>query len=477
MLQIRLSKPASENGGGAKSLPPDTVTVACPDHLVLADLPVAKSLGSVNAASLLKTVGRRSRRQLGERVHFCVRCDFPIAIYGRLSPCDHAFCLDCSRSDSLCYLCDERIQKIQTIKLMEGIYICAAPHCLKSFLKKSEFESHIHENHSDLLHQTAEKDGNASESACARKPAASESTVQAPPRPLFSPSSGSQVHDREDKAHHSQTRDQQPPRPVMQPKPPPFTGSIQNHQLEQSDSNPPPGFERPGMQNRLPQQGFDTQVHFPDKQQGIMGGSPFPEYPMQMPQPHGFAVPMNSNPGLAPQFGYNQFAPDGAQPFYSAASTPEMGGSEQGSLLGFPPGAAGNMNFPENYPRQWNMGPAAGQPPPDGFVSGTDPQGRAVFFQGDYGRNNGVMPSNLPPPPSTNRGMEGGLSSNSMDTRDNNKGILMPPQPMSLPPPPPLPHHMSQHQRGGRHYSGDAHDGQGYRWQHEKRDSFGSNQD
>ncbi|KAK4359179.1 hypothetical protein RND71_021408 [Anisodus tanguticus] len=481
MLQIRLSKPASESGGGAKSLPPDTVTVACPDHLVLADLPVAKSLGSVNAASLLKTVGRRSRRQLGERVHFCVRCDFPIAIYGRLSPCEHAFCLDCSRSDSLCYLCDERIQKIQTIKLMEGIYICAAPHCLKSFLKKTEFESHIHENHSDLLN-TAEKDGNASESVSARKAAASESTVQAPPRPLFSPSSGSQVHDREDKAHHSQTRDQQPPRPVMQPKPP-FTGSIQNHPLEQqSDSNPPPGSERPGMQNRLPQQGSDTQGHFPDKQQGIMGGSPFPEYPMHMPQPHGFAVPMSPNPGLAPQFGYPQFAPDGPQPFYSAASTPEMGGSEQGSLLGFPPGAAGNMNFAENYPRpSWNMGQPVGQfeqtavqPPPDGFVNAADPQGRAVFFQGDYGRNTGVMPSNLPPPPSANRGMEGGQSTNSMHTRD----ILMPPQPMSLPPPPPLPHHMSQYQRGGRRYSGDtSHNGQGYGWQHEKRDSFGSNQD
>lgn len=488
MLQIRLSKPANESGGGAKPLPSDTVTVACPDHLVLADLPVAKSLGSVNAASLLKTVGRRSRRQLGERVHFCVRCDYPIAIYGRLSPCEHAFCLDCSRSDSLCYLCDERIQKIQTIKMMEGIYICAAPHCLKSFLKQTEFESHIHENHIDLLHQTAEKDGNISVSASARKPAASESTVQAPPRSIFSPSSGSQVHDREDKAHHSQTRDQQPPRPVMQQKPP-FTGSIQNHPLEQqSDSNPPPGFERPGMQNRLPQQGFDVQGslrpdpgHFPEKQQGIMGSSPFPEYPMHMPQPHGFAVPISSNPGLAPQFGYPQFAPDGAQPFYGAAfemprsdSTPEMG-SEKGSLLGFPPGAAGNMNFPENYPRPWNMGQPVG-PSPDGFVSAADPQGRAVFFQGDYGRNASVMPSNLPPPSSANRGLEGGQSSNSMDTRDS-KGILMP-QPMSLPPPPPLPHHMSQLQRGGRHYSGDtSHDGQGYGWQHEKHDSFGSSQD
>lgn len=83
-MQIRLSKPASEGVAGTKSLPEETVTVACPDHLVLADLPVAKSLGSASETALLKNVGRRSRRQLGDRVHFCVRCDFPIAIYGRL---------------------------------------------------------------------------------------------------------------------------------------------------------------------------------------------------------------------------------------------------------------------------------------------------------------------------------------------------------------------------------------------------------
>lgn len=85
MLQIRLRSVQSvEGASGGKTVPVETVTVACPDHLILADLPVAKGLGSVTATSLVKTVGRRSRRQLGERVHFCVRCDFPIAIYGRL---------------------------------------------------------------------------------------------------------------------------------------------------------------------------------------------------------------------------------------------------------------------------------------------------------------------------------------------------------------------------------------------------------
>jgi E3 ubiquitin-protein ligase Hakai len=109
MLQIRLSKGSSTDnaatvgGGGAggaatvvgapsvktAAVGPgaaEGVTVACPDHLVIADLPVAKSIGAViaSATSAARTIGRRSRRPLGERVHICSRCDFPIAIYGRL---------------------------------------------------------------------------------------------------------------------------------------------------------------------------------------------------------------------------------------------------------------------------------------------------------------------------------------------------------------------------------------------------------
>ncbi|CAN6825988.1 unnamed protein product [Brassica oleracea] len=48
MLQIRLRRDSpTESGSGAKPSPAETVTVACPDHLVLADLPVAKGIGSV----------------------------------------------------------------------------------------------------------------------------------------------------------------------------------------------------------------------------------------------------------------------------------------------------------------------------------------------------------------------------------------------------------------------------------------------
>lgn len=385
--------------------------------------------------------------------------------------------------------CDERIQKIQTIKMMEGLFVCAAPHCLKSFLKKSDFVSHINENHADLLPPSAEKDGNDSEAISARKPAASDSTVQAPPRPSFS-GSNSQVHDRE--AYRMQSRDQPPTRPVMQPKGmPAFPGPIQNHLLEQqADNNAPPGFDRFGPQNRFAQQTFDSpsgmrqelgQVQ--DKQQGLVPESPFREYPMQPNQPPNFAVPINPNPAPA-QFGYPHFVPDGSQPFYGAyemarpESTPEVG-PEQGSLLGFPPGPAGGMNFGESYPRPWNMGPAVGSFDPsagpgtvDGFMSASDPQGRPASFQGDYGRNQGILPSNLPPS-SANKGMDSAQGGNSMDPRDG-KGILAP-QPVSLPPPPPpFAVHLPQAKRG-KFYSNEMNnDGQSFGWQNEKRDSFGS---
>nr|XP_043609877.1 E3 ubiquitin-protein ligase HAKAI homolog [Erigeron canadensis]XP_043609878.1 E3 ubiquitin-protein ligase HAKAI homolog [Erigeron canadensis] len=324
MLQIRLSNKATASETG--KLPSgETVTVACPDHLVLAELPVAKSLGYTNGVTPVKTVGRRSRRPLGERVHFCVQCDFPIAIYGRLIPCEHAFCLDCARSDSLCYLCDDRIQKIQTIKMMEGIFICAAPHCLKSFLKKSDFEAHVHAVHADLINSNPQKDVNESEAASTKKPTTSDSTVQAPtPRP---------VQDSEDRTPRPQP--QPPVRPLIQPNP-----------------NPPHGFDGPTPM-QIQQQNF--------------------EYPMNTLQPPNFVLPVNPHvmgPGL---FG---------QPLYPGQQASEAG-VEQGSLLGYPqpwnvgpngvlfdPSMMMNQGGffqggpPSNIPQGGNANPSLPPPPP-----------------------------------------------------------------------------------------------------------------
>ncbi|KAF4356975.1 hypothetical protein F8388_015951 [Cannabis sativa] len=484
MLQIRLSKTPSTDGAGcAKPMPVDTVTVACPDHLVLADLPVAKGIGAAIAASLVKSVGRRSRRQLGERVHFCVRCDFPIAIYGRLSPCEHAYCLDCARSDSICYLCDERIQKIQTIKIMEGIFICAAPHCLKSFLKRIDFESHIHENHAELLQLNPEKeDIIESEAQSVKQSSVSDSNLRAPLRPGFSPSSNSQLHDRDDKARRQQTREQSVTRPIIQPKQPQGFNQVQNNQSDLQPDYRHQGFDRPGPHNPFQQQNFDSPGAvkqesglYSDKQQGGLSETPFSEYPpMHAMQPPNYMMPMNSNQMMNPSlpFGYPPFPGDGSQPFYSAPydmtrqdSTPEKG-SEQGSLLGFPPGSAGNMHFQANYHQPWNAGqanmpsepPQAGQ---DSFTNMPDSQGKGPYYQGEFGRY---------PTPMANKGLE---PMQAGDPRDG-KGILAP-QPMSLPPPPPPPH-MSHQKR--KYYSGDmGRDGQSYGWQHENRDSFGSGQD
>ena len=85
--------------------------------------------------------------------------------------------------------------------MMEGILICVAPHCLKSFLKKADFESHIQDSHGSLLRPNADKeDGNESEAQSVRQSTASDSTARGPQRPVFSPGSNSQQHDLEDKS-------------------------------------------------------------------------------------------------------------------------------------------------------------------------------------------------------------------------------------------------------------------------------------
>ncbi|CAL9229135.1 unnamed protein product [Arabidopsis halleri] len=68
--------------------------------------------------------------------------------------------------------------------MMEGIFICAAPHCLRSFLKKLDFEAHVHELHGSLLQADAEKeDGNQSDvDSTMQQSSASESTLRGPLR-------------------------------------------------------------------------------------------------------------------------------------------------------------------------------------------------------------------------------------------------------------------------------------------------------
>lgn len=50
------------------------------------------------------SIGHVQRRLPGDRSHFCVSCSFPIAVYGRLYPCLHAFCLACASDMEECFL-------------------------------------------------------------------------------------------------------------------------------------------------------------------------------------------------------------------------------------------------------------------------------------------------------------------------------------------------------------------------------------
>ncbi|MFS8004789.1 putative transcription factor interactor and regulator C2H2 family [Helianthus anomalus] len=276
-IQLRNKAAAAGSGSGAKPATGETVTVACPDHLVLAELPVAKSIGSASGVTLVKTVGQKASRSLGKRVHICAQCDFPIAIYGRMIPCEHALCLDCARSGSTCFLCEERIQKIQTVKMMEGMFLCSAPLCLKSFLNKADFKAHVHAHHPDLCNSKTQKDGNEPVAANTKEPKISDSTVQAPlPRP---------AQDGEDRTQWSQLQPPAPFRPLTQPYP-----------------NPSNAIDRP------------TTMHMQ---------RPNLNYPMTGPQPSTFAVPKVMVPG---SFG---------QPFYAGQQVPEAG-VQQGSSLSYP---------------------------------------------------------------------------------------------------------------------------------------------
>jgi hypothetical protein len=49
--------------------------------------------------------GRLVQRAAGNRTHFCVVCLTPIAVYGRLLPCMHTFCLACATDMPQCRMC------------------------------------------------------------------------------------------------------------------------------------------------------------------------------------------------------------------------------------------------------------------------------------------------------------------------------------------------------------------------------------
>ncbi|CAN6463317.1 unnamed protein product [Victoria cruziana] len=405
-------------------------------------------------------------------------------------------------------VCDERIQKIQTIKMLEGIFICAAPHCLKSFLKRSLFEAHINETHADLLQLNADREEPTNENdsfmATSRPSSASSdlhpkppilpepSTSRAQSRPIAptSHNPGILASEREDKVRRSQSKEQLAPPPAMKQPPqlrPPLYGRPLDQQVDSAQQNfdrlpPPPPFGRfPQHQNN-----FDLPMGPPRKDSEL-----FPEK-QESPSVQDY-VPSQGQfpPALPPSYAYPPpvpVAPDGSsQPFYYDASRTDLPSSEgvpeqQGSLLGFPSVQhQGMYNFQDsNYSRPWNMGLASGQSTSyDGLPGIPGPQGsyipnqssdfpgpRVPFFQGDGGR---VMVAFT-----AGKASDSGGNASSVGGADyqEGKGVLAP-----LPPPPPLPLPPPHLKRGK--FGGPPHDSgrDGYGWQHHDKRSYSGSQD
>lgn len=340
-LTIRLSKGtgagavAGAAGDGSSSLgatgdgpavgSEPAVTVSCPDHLVLADLPVAKGLGSVSDITLVKVLGRKARRRLGDKVHFCVRCDFPIAIYGRLDPCEHIFCLTCARRDSTCYLCGERVLRIQRMEVLDGIFICGAPRCLRSFIKRQDFQLHVKESHVDLI-EPADDTEKTQHDVDFQKGASSEPQVQT--QALSRSPSAIQLPMQEQRNGPAlpQSSETQPPRAAQQKGTP--SSNFEEKQVPKSEfehqKQQPIHGDRPRRQRQERQQMEET--HFeeqaqPDLQQvlqvpqqlqpGILAATQ-PVIPVFSPQPFPPPYPMQQEGhGMQPIYPPFQIPPGG----------------------------------------------------------------------------------------------------------------------------------------------------------------------
>eukprot|EP00850_Spirogloea_muscicola_P017857 SM000157S02087 [mRNA] locus=s157:220049:222294:+ [translate_table: standard] len=111
-------------------------------------------------------VGAVARRRPGEKVHFCWRCNLPVAIYGRLDRCKHAYCLTCATEAQRCYLCGADTGNgegggegggggVTAVGRDEGLFICGAPGCLHAFLLRPHFVAHLRREHGDLARAPA----------------------------------------------------------------------------------------------------------------------------------------------------------------------------------------------------------------------------------------------------------------------------------------------------------------------------------
>ena len=85
-LTIRLSKSGSNSGLKPEHSLLEADEATLPPHLVdHADLPVVRGVGFLYPETCrINFVGVKAQRKLGDKVHICLMCNFPIAVYGRM---------------------------------------------------------------------------------------------------------------------------------------------------------------------------------------------------------------------------------------------------------------------------------------------------------------------------------------------------------------------------------------------------------
>eukprot|EP00877_Chromochloris_zofingiensis_P000131 jgi/Chrzof1/10118/Cz04g29120.t1 len=88
-------------------------------------------------------------RKPGSKVHFCISCSMPIAIYGRFLPCLHAYCLTCATDMPRCYICQAHIYRVERVPQSQGLFISAAT--LQSFRSEADMDKHTKKVHAHLM--------------------------------------------------------------------------------------------------------------------------------------------------------------------------------------------------------------------------------------------------------------------------------------------------------------------------------------
>eukprot|EP01114_Cavostelium_apophysatum_P006330 TRINITY_DN17591_c0_g1_i1.p1 TRINITY_DN17591_c0_g1~~TRINITY_DN17591_c0_g1_i1.p1 ORF type:complete len:497 (+),score=25.87 TRINITY_DN17591_c0_g1_i1:108-1598(+) len=122
------------------------------------------------------------------KVKFCLRCDFPVLIFGRLSPCQHAFCIECAQAATACSICNSAIEKIEEVSDFSRIHICPHSKCHRSY--HTEYSLLEHQKLRKHEANSAGKSAETTSTEPLKSSTAITPTLASPEKPSISDSKG-----------------------------------------------------------------------------------------------------------------------------------------------------------------------------------------------------------------------------------------------------------------------------------------------